>query len=52
MITFLQADLHKNRSIFEDLPKIYFQNPNNKEESGYNMKKVWIYESSAFNSNI
>jgi len=49
MITFQQVYLHKNRSFFEVLPEFYFQNPNDKKGNGYNMKKVCIHKSSAFN---
>ena len=43
MITFLQPFLHKNRSFFEVLLKIYFLKPNDKNWNEYIMKKVWIY---------
>jgi len=40
MITFLQANLHKNRSFFEDLLKLYFLNPNDKKGNGYITKEL------------
>ena len=40
MITFLQTFLHKNRSFFEVLLKIYFSKPNDKKANEYIMKKI------------